>query len=138
MYQNLIFLTKKNIYIYFLKPNIVSFSDLFSVIKKGNGVPKRRMRNLVEMAAVKGNFMDEEPDLLKCNANEHGISEFHLSDIRKHPSNIKFEISKNSDEKFRQLYDLVNIMSIDHRVRFKVDELCSLFRIPSPVCKGIK
>ncbi len=116
----------------------MSCSDLFSVIKKGNGVTKKRVRNIVEMAAAERNFMDKEYDLLKPNANEHGISESHLSDIRKHPSNIKFEISKNSDEKFRHLYDLVNIMIIDHRVHFKGAELCSPFRIPSSVCKGIK
>jgi hypothetical protein len=104
----------------------VSFSDLFSVIKKGNGVPKTRVRNLVEMAAAEGNFMDKEPDLLKSNAKEHGITEFHLSDIRKHPSNVKFEIPKNSDEKFRQLYGLVNIMSIASEVHYKVAELCAL------------
>lgn len=124
MYQNLIFLTKKNSYICFLNLKIVSFSHLFSIIKKGNGLPKRRVRKLVEMAAAEGNFVDKKP---------HRISESHLSDLRKHPSNIKFEISKYRDEKFRQLYDLVNIMSIDHRVHFKVAELCSLFRIPSSV-----
>jgi hypothetical protein len=129
MYQNLIFLTKKNIYFYFLNPKIVSFSDLFSIIKKGNGVPKRPIRNLVEMAAAEGNFMDKELDLLKSNAKEHGISESHLSDIRKHPSNVKFEIPKNSNEKFRQLHDLVNIMSIANEVHYKVAELCALVAV---------
>jgi uncharacterized tellurite resistance protein B-like protein len=107
----------------------MNFSDLLSSIKKGNGASKSHMKNLIEMAAADGNFMDEEFDLLKSIAKEHGISESHLNDIRKKPGDIKFEVPKNSDEKFRQLYDLVNMMSIDNEVHFKEAELCTLFAV---------
>lgn len=107
----------------------MNFSDLLSSIKNGNGASKSHMKNLIEMAAADGNFMDEEFDLLKSIAKEHGISESHLNDIRKKPGDIKFEVPKNSDEKFRQLYDLVNMMSIDNEVHFKEAELCTLFAV---------
>jgi len=107
----------------------MNFSDLLSSMQKGKGVTKSHMKNLIEMAAADGNFMDVEYDLLKSIAKDHGISESHLNEIRKNPGNIKFEVPKDNDEKFRQLYDLVNMMSIDNEVHPKEAELCSLFAI---------
>jgi uncharacterized tellurite resistance protein B-like protein len=107
----------------------MNFSDLLSSIQQGKGVTKSHMKNLIEMAAADGHFMDVEFDLLKTIAKDHGISESHLNEIKKNPGNIKFEVPKDKDEKFRQLFDLVNMMSIDNEVHPKEAELCTLFAI---------
>ncbi len=107
----------------------MNFSDLLSAIKNGKGVSKSHIKNLIEMAAAGGNFLDEAFDLLKSIAKEHGISESHRIDIRKHPRNIKFEIPKNGAEKFQQLFDLGNMMSIDNKVHSKEAERCTSFAI---------
>jgi uncharacterized tellurite resistance protein B-like protein len=107
----------------------MNFSELLLSIQKVNKVSKSHMKNLIEIAAADGNFIDAEYALLKAIARENGISESRLTEIERNPGDIKFEVPKNEGEKFRQLFDLVKMMSIDNEVHPKEADLCALFAI---------
>ena len=87
------------------------------------------MKNLIEMAAVDGNFDPVESDLLKSIARRNGISEGQLAEIRKNPAGVKFEMPGSKEEKFSQLYDLVHMMSIDKNIHDEELKLCNLFAV---------
>ena len=87
------------------------------------------MKNLVEMAAVDGNFQDIEYDLLKKIGKRNGISESQLKAIKDDPGSVVFEVPADPKEKFHQLYDLVHMMSIDNEVHAEEQKLCNLFAI---------
>jgi uncharacterized tellurite resistance protein B-like protein len=107
----------------------MNFSEILNLFSQGKGSAKSHMKNLIEMAAADGNFMDVEYDLLKSIAKQNGISENKLIEIRKNPMGIKFEVPKESEERFKQLYDLVQMMSIDNEVHPDEAKLCNLFAI---------
>jgi uncharacterized tellurite resistance protein B-like protein len=107
----------------------MNFNDILNLFKQGKGTVKSHMKNLIEMAAADGNFMDVEYELLKNIAKQNGISEGQLKDIKNNPSEIKFEVPKDTTERFRQLYDLVQMMSIDNEVHPDEAKLCNLFAI---------
>jgi len=107
----------------------MNLSELLSPFKKESGSTKSHIKNLIEMAAADGNFMDVEYDLLKKTANQNGVSESRLKEIRKNPGLIKFEISKDPLERFKHLYDLVQMMSIDDDVHPDEIKLCTLLAI---------
>ncbi len=104
-------------------------SDILNLFKQGKGSARSHMKNLIEMAAVDGNFDSVESDLLKSIAKRNGISESQLSEIRKNPSGVKFEMPETREEKFSQLYDLVHMMSIDKNIHDEEIKLCDLFAI---------
>jgi uncharacterized tellurite resistance protein B-like protein len=107
----------------------MNFSEILNLFKQGKGTVKSHMKNLIEMAAADGNLIDVEFDLLKSIAKQNGISEGQLKDIRKNPSGVKFEVPKDETERFKQLYDLVQMMSIDNDVHPEEAKLCNLFAI---------
>lgn len=107
----------------------MSFSDILKLFNQGKGSAKSHMKNLIEMAAVDGNFEAIEFNLLKTIAKRNGISESQLNDIRKNPTGIKFEIPTDSKEKFNQLFDLVHMMTVDNAVHDEEAKLCVLFAI---------
>ncbi|MBK5279086.1 MAG: hypothetical protein JJE09_09520 [Bacteroidia bacterium] len=87
------------------------------------------MKNLIEMAAVDGNFEDIEYALLMTIAKRNGISEGQLKDIRKNGEGIKFEVPTDRKEKFNQLFDLVHMMSVDNAIHDEEAKLCVLYAI---------
>jgi len=87
------------------------------------------MKNLIEMAAVDGNFEDMEYDLLKTIAKRNSISENQLKEIKQNPGGVKFEIPIDKKKKFHQLYDLVHMMSVDNSIHDEELKLCNLFAI---------
>ncbi len=107
----------------------MNFSDILSLFNQGKGTARSHMKNLIEMAAIDGNFDDIEYDLLKTIAKRNGISDTQLKEIRKNPEGIKFEIPTNSNVKFHQLYDLVHMMSIDNAIHDEEAKLSVLFAI---------
>ncbi len=104
-------------------------SDILNLFKQGKGSARSHMKNLIEMAAVDGNFDPAESDLLKSIAKRNGISESQLAEIRKNPEGVKFEMPASKEEKFSQLYDLVHMMSIDQNIHDEEIKLCDLFAI---------
>lgn len=107
----------------------MNFSEILSLFNQGKGTAKSHMKNLIEMAAADGNFDDVEYELLKTIAKRNGISENKLKEIRKNPDHITFEVPKDTQEKFYQLYDLVHMMSIDNNIHDEEAKLSVLFAI---------
>ncbi len=87
------------------------------------------MKNLIEMAAVDGNFDDIEYNLLKTIARRNNISESQLKQIKENPQGITFEVPAEKKEKFNQLYDLVHMMTIDEKIHDEELKLCNLFAV---------
>lgn len=107
----------------------MKFSEILNLFKQGKGTARSHMKNLIEMAAVDGNFEKIEYDLLKTIAKRSGISENQLKSIRNNPQNIALEIPTDGREKFHQLYDLVHMMSVDNAIHDEETKLCYLFAI---------
>ena len=107
----------------------MNFSDILNLFNQGKGTARSHMKNLIEMAAVDGNFEDIEYELLKTIAKRNGISESQLKDIQENPSGIKFEIPTDKKEKFHQLYDLVHMMSVDNAIHNEEAKLSVLYAI---------
>ncbi len=107
----------------------MNFSDILNLFNQGKGTARSHMKNLIEMAAVDGNFEDIEYELLKTIAKRNGISESQLKEIRKNPEGIKFEIPTDKHEKFHQLYDLVHMMTVDNAIHDEEAKLSVLFAI---------
>ena len=104
-------------------------TDILSLFKQGKSTARSHVKNLIEMAAVDGNFDSSELDLLKSIAKRNGISEGQLSGIRKNPEGIKFEIPDDVKEKFEQFYDLVHMMIVDKNIHEEEVNLCNLFAV---------
>jgi len=107
----------------------MNFSDILNLFNQGKGTARSHMKNLIEMAAVDGNFEDIEYELLKTIAKRNGISESQLKEIRKNPEGVKFEIPTDKKERFHQLYDLVHMMSVDNAIHDEEAKLSVLFAI---------
>ena len=107
----------------------MNIQELLSLFNKGKATAKSHMKNLIEMAAVDGNFDPVEYDLLKKIAKKNNISESQLKDIRSNPQGIKFELPQDKKERFHQFYDLVHMMSIDNAIHPEELKLCSLYAI---------
>jgi len=104
-------------------------NDLLNLFKQQKATVRSHMKNLIELAAVDGNFDKVEYDLLKSIAKKNGVSESQLKEIRSNPHHVKFEVPSDENEKFQQLYDLVHMMSIDETVQTEELNLCNLFAI---------
>lgn len=110
-------------------PAAMNIPEILSLFHQGKGTAKSHMKNLIEMAAVDGNFLDIEYDLLKTIAKRNSISENQLKKIRQNSGGVKFEIPADKKVKFHQLYDLVHMMSVDKSVHDEELKLCNLFAI---------
>ncbi len=107
----------------------MSLLEMLRQFKQGNGSVKSHIKNLIEMAAIDGAFLEVENDLLKSIAKRNGISERQLVEIRKNPNSIKLEIPEDAKERFHQFYDLVQMMSIDKLIHTEEMKLSNLFAI---------
>jgi uncharacterized tellurite resistance protein B-like protein len=107
----------------------MNFSDILNLFRQGKGTARSHMKNLIEMAAVDGNFDTTEHDLLKSIAKRNNISETHLKSIHKNPDSVQFQLPIDKVEKFQQFYDLVHMMSIDNTIHDEEMKLCNLFAV---------
>jgi uncharacterized tellurite resistance protein B-like protein len=107
----------------------MNFNEILDLFRQGKGTAKSHMKNLIEMAAVDGNFDDIEYDLLKVIAKRNSISETQLKEIRQNPGGVKFEIPADQKTKFHQFYDLVHMMTVDKSIQDEELNLCNLFAV---------
>lgn len=107
----------------------MNITEILNLFRQGKGTAKSHMKNLIEMAAVDGNFDDIEYDLLKKIAKRNNISESQLKQIRENPLGINFEIPDDKKTKFYQLYDLVHMMAVDKNIHDEELKLCNLFAV---------
>jgi uncharacterized tellurite resistance protein B-like protein len=107
----------------------MKFLDILQLIRQGKGTARSHMKNLIELAAVDGNFEEVEYSLLRQIAKRNNVSAAQLEEIRKNPAGILFETPQDEREKFTQLYDLVHMMIVDKNVHEEERSLCNLFAI---------
>ncbi len=107
----------------------MNIQEILNLFNKGKTTAKSHMKNLIEMAAVDGNFDQIEYDLLKTIAKKNNISESQLKDIRNNPNKVKFELPVEKRERFHQFYDLVHMMSVDNSIHEEEMKLCNLYAI---------
>lgn len=107
----------------------MGIGDIINLFRQGKGTARSHMKNLIEMAAVDGNFDEIEYDLLKTIAKRNNISESQLRDIRKNPGIVQFEVPKDKKERFFQLYDLIHMMSVDNSIHDEEMKLCDIFAV---------
>ena len=107
----------------------MNFSELLGHFRDGTATAKSHMKNLIELAATDGNFMDVEYELLKNIAKRNNISESKLKEIRSNPNHIQFEVPADPREKFHQLYDLVHMMTIDNHIHAEEVKLTNIFAV---------
>jgi uncharacterized tellurite resistance protein B-like protein len=105
----------------------MNFTEIIHLFKQGKSTAHSHMKNLIEIAAVDGNFDEVEYDLLKKIASRNGISAAKLNSIQDSPSKITFEVPTDETEKFTQMYDLVHMMIIDNEVHHEEMSLCNIF-----------
>lgn len=109
----------------------MNFKDIISLFRQGKTTAKSHMRNLIEIAAADGGFGGEEQRLLEYIADRNNISKAELKEIQADTSKVPFEVPKNEQDRFSQLYDLVHMMSVDKNIHSEELRLCELFAIKS-------
>jgi len=107
----------------------MGIQEILNLFRSGKASAKSHMKNLIEMAAVDGNFDQVEFDLLKKIAKKNSISESQLQEIRSNPHGVTFELPNDAKERFHQFYDLVHMMSVDNQVHPDEMKLCDLFAV---------
>jgi len=107
----------------------MGIQEILNLFRSGKASAKSHMKNLIEMAAVDGNFDQVEFDLLKKIAKKNNISESQLNEIRQNPQGVTFELPADKNERFHQFYDLVHMMSVDNQVHPEEMKLCDLFAV---------
>lgn len=95
----------------------------------GKASAKSHMRNLIEIAAADGSLGAEEQRLLEYAALRNNISKTQLKQIQDDFSKVRFEVPKNDQDKFYQLYDLVHMMTVDKNIHSEELRLCEIFAI---------
>ena len=107
----------------------MNITEILNLFRQGKGTARSHMKNLIEMAAIDGNFDPSENELLKKIARRNNISEGHLKDIHKNPNKVEFKVPADKMEKFHQFYDLVHMMTIDKTIHDEEMKLCNLFAV---------
>jgi uncharacterized tellurite resistance protein B-like protein len=108
----------------------MSFNDIIDLFKIGKTTAKSHMRNLIEIAAADGVLASEEQKLLEYAAFRNNISAAQLKDIQAGDiTRIRFQVPRNEEVKFAQLYDLVHMMSVDKNIHTEELRLCEIFAI---------
>lgn len=107
----------------------MSFNEILSLFKLGKATAKSHMRNLIEIAAADGHLGTEEQRLLEYAALRNNISLSQLKAIQENSSAVKFEVPRNKEERFAQLYDLVHMMSVDKNIHGEELRLCEIFAV---------
>lgn len=101
--------------------------DFIQRLKEGSPSSKSHMKNLLEMAWVDNHFDDSEFEYLKMLARKYGISNAELDQIQEEADKISFQLPDSEDEKFDQFYELVKMMSVDHKILSEEIGLCRIF-----------
>ncbi|MGK7392625.1 MAG: hypothetical protein ACNS60_19885 [Candidatus Cyclobacteriaceae bacterium M2_1C_046] len=107
----------------------MNLTEILFLFKQGKSTARSHMKNLIEMAAIDGNFDSVEYDLLKRIAKRNSISARQLKSIQNNPSVVEFKIPEDKTIRFHQLYDLVHMMIIDNEIHTEEKKLCNLFAI---------
>jgi len=108
---------------------MINLSEMLDLFREGKTSAKSHIKNLIEMATADGVFADEEEELLKTIASKNGISARRMEEIRSDPDAFTFEMPATTEEKFRQLHELVHMMIVDKDIHPEELHLVELFAI---------
>ncbi|MBC7391204.1 MAG: TerB family tellurite resistance protein [Opitutaceae bacterium] len=74
---------------------------------------KNHLRNLVALSSADGNIDDSEKDILIKIGTRKGLKKTEVEKIIENPGNTNFVPATSDDERFEQIYDLVELMLAD-------------------------
>ena len=74
---------------------------------------KNHLRNLVALSSADGNIDDSEKDILIKIGTRKGLKKIEIDNIIDNPGNTNFVPATSDDERFEQIYDLVELMLAD-------------------------
>lgn len=74
---------------------------------------KNHLRNLVALSSADGNIDDSEKDILIKIGTRKGLKKIEVEKIIDNPGNTNFVPATSDDERFEQIYDLVELMLAD-------------------------
>ncbi len=102
----------------------MKLADFIKMFKEGKKYTRSHMKNLIEMALIDGSYDEAEKELINELAKKHGVSLKSLSSISEEADAIELEVPEDEEEKFHQLYDLAQMMSIDDDIHRDEEKLC--------------
>ncbi len=102
---------------------------ILKFLQKEDEAAKSHIKNLITVAIADGKFKDEEFELIRLIAKKNNIAESQLQEILKDSQGVEFEIPKDKNKKFYQLYDLVHMMIVDQVIHDKEQKFCNLFAV---------
>ena len=74
---------------------------------------KNHLRNLVALSSADGNIDDSEKEILIKIGIRNGLKKVEVEKIIDNPGNTNFVPATSDDERFEQIYDLVELMLAD-------------------------
>ena len=74
---------------------------------------KNHLRNLVALSSADGNIDDSEKEILIKIGTRNGLKKVEVEKIIDNPGNTNFVPATSDDERFEQIYDLVELMLAD-------------------------
>lgn len=85
---------------------------------------KSHLRHMVRLAYADGDFHAKEKKFILRVGKENGLSRKEIDEIIENPTAIELHIPESRDEKFEQIFDLVNLMIKDGHVTDAELEFC--------------
>ncbi len=105
--------------------NLASYASMFAFFEsKEKKVVKSHMRHLVRLANADGVLHKNEVKFIKKIALANGLSEREINNIIERPTDVEIVIPESRDEKFYQIFDLVQLMMKDGEVNDAEMEFC--------------
>ena len=74
---------------------------------------KNHIKNLVSLSSADGNIDDSEKEILIRIGTKKGLTRDEIQKIIDNPGNVDFLPATSDDERFEQIYDLVELMLAD-------------------------
>ena len=85
---------------------------------------KSHIRHLVRLAKSDGIFHSDELKFIKKIGKKNNLTEKEIDAIIQNPTSVDIVIPETKDEKFHQIFDLVNLMLKDGEVNDAEIEFC--------------
>ena len=85
---------------------------------------KSHIRHLVRLAKSDGILHSDELRFIKRVGKKNGLSEKEVDAIIQNPTSVDIVLPKTNDDKFHQIFDLVNLMLKDGEVNDAEIEFC--------------
>ena len=91
---------------------------------KEKKIIKSHVRHLVRLAKSDGIFHSDELRFIKKVGKKNGLTEKGIDGIIQNPTSVDIVLPKDNDDKFFQIFDLVNLMLKDGEVNDAEMEFC--------------